>query len=240
MDQEASNRPEIRERGMGADGKPVFSDRRLYVQFLAYTRCRDARPLAALLAARGVRGAVYADINDPMGIGLVAAHEQADYFVEDWRTVLQSPELAGLEPRPEYTLLGRSYAIGYETDLERALITRPLERITNPAWPWAIWYPLRRRGAFEQLPPKEQREILMEHGAIGNAFGEADYARDIRLACFGLDKNDNDFVIGVVGKELYPLSAIVQAMRKTRQTSQLIERLGPFFIGKAVWQSPSA
>jgi chlorite dismutase len=26
-------------------------------------------------------------------------------------------------------------------------------------------------------------------------------------------------------------------MRKTRQTSEFLERLGPFFIGKAIWQS---
>ena len=39
-------------------------------------------------------------------------------------------------------------------------------------------------------------------------------------------------------KELFPLSAIVQTMRKTQQTSLYLERLGPFFVGRAVWQSP--
>jgi len=112
----------------------------------------------------------------------------------------------------------------------------PICTATNTAWPWAIWYPLRRRGAFMQLSADEQRKILMEHGSIGRSFGEADYAHDIRLACHGLDTNDNDFVIGLTGKQLYPLSAIVQAMRITVQTSQYIERLGPFFVGKAVWQ----
>jgi chlorite dismutase len=61
--------------------------------------------------------------------------------------------------------------------------------------------------------------------------------RDIRLASHGLDKNDNDFVIGVLGKDLFPLSALIQAMRKTKQTSQYLESLGPFFVGKAIWQS---
>jgi chlorite dismutase len=59
----------------------------------------------------------------------------------------------------------------------------------------------------------------------------------VRLACFGLDQHDNDFVIGLIGSELYPLSACVQQMRKTRQTSTYIERMGPFFVGKALWQS---
>ncbi len=48
--------------------------------------------------------------------------------------------------------------------------------------------------------------ILAEHGTIGMSYGAADYAHDIRLACHGLDKHDNDFIVGLLGKELYPLS----------------------------------
>ena len=78
----------------------------------------------------------------------------------------------------------------------------------------------------------------MEHAMIGMAYGEADFAHDIRLACYGLDKNDNEFVIGLVGKDLHPLSHLVQKMRKTEQTAKYIQSLGPFFIGKTFWQSP--
>ena len=99
------------------------------------------------------------------------------------------------------------------------------------------WYPLRRSGRFSQLAPEEQRTILAEHGAIGMTFGAADLAHDVRLACHGLDRDDNDFVIGLIGKELFPLSAVVQAMRKTQQTSLYLDRLGPFFVGRAIWQS---
>jgi chlorite dismutase len=41
----------------------------------------------------------------------------------------------------------------------------------------------------------------------------------------------------LLGAQLHPLSAIVQEMRKTEQTSQYIDSLGPFFVGKTVWQS---
>ncbi len=133
-------------------------------------------------------------------------------------------------------MLGRTYAIGYEPDLRDVLLHRPRRTVLNPAWPWAVWYPLRRSGRFAQLPPEEQRVILAEHGAIGMSFGAGDYAHDIRLACHGLDKDDNDFVVGLIGKELFPLSAVVQTMRKTQQTSLYLERLGPFFVGRAVWQ----
>ena len=134
-------------------------------------------------------------------------------------------------------MFGRTYSLGYEPDLEETLFGRPRRTALNPAWPWAVWYPLRRSGGFAKLSDKDQREILMEHGSIGRSFGEADFAHDIRLACFGLDTNDNDFVVGLMGKQLHPLSALVQTMRKTRQTSQFIERLGPFFVGKAVWRT---
>ena len=78
--------------------------------------------------------------------------------------------------------------------------------------------------------------ILREHGKIGHSFGEAGHAHDVRLASFGLDQNDNDFVIGLIGKELFPLSACIQAMRRTRQTSSFMQQMGPFFIGRAIWQ----
>ncbi|MCK5237304.1 MAG: chlorite dismutase family protein, partial [Deltaproteobacteria bacterium] len=108
---------------------------------------------------------------------------------------------------------------------------------TNADWPWALWYPLRRKGEFALLPKREQGMILMEHGVIGRAFGGADLGHDIRLTCNGLDKNDNDFVIALIGKDLFPLSKLVETMRGTKQTSTYIEEMGPFFIGRAIYQS---
>ena len=52
-------------------------------------------------------------------------------------------------------------------------------------------------------------------------------------------ESDKD-MLGLIGKELFPLSAIVQTMRKTQQTSLYLDRLGPFFVGKALWQSALA
>ena len=73
---------------------------------------------------------------------------------------------------------------------------------------------------------------------LGLAYGSAGYAPDIRLACYGLDRNDNEFVIGLVSADLYPLSKIVQEMRKTQQTAKHMDSLGPFFVGKSIWQCP--
>ena len=230
--------PDLSEKGGIRNGQPQRSDQRLFMQLLAFGGCHDSRALADALARAGVTGVLYEDVNDPRGIALLTFDEDPAFFVDRVRPLLNAAPFTSLAQKPEYTMLGRTYAIGYEPDLADVLLQRPRRTVLNPAWRWAVWYPLRRSGRFAQLPADEQRVILAEHGAIGMLFGAADYAHDIRLACHGLDKDDNDFIVGLIGKELFPLSAVVQAMRKTQQTALYLERLGPFFVGRAVWQTP--
>jgi chlorite dismutase len=186
----------------------------------------------------GIDAVLYEDLNDPRGIALLTLSRDPNTFVDQVRPLINSGPLSTLTLRPEFTMFGRTYALGYEPDLESALFDRPRRTVLNPEWPWAVWYPLRRNGKFAQLAADEQRTILAEHGEIGMRFGAADYAHDVRLACYGLDRDDNDFVIGLVGKELFPLSAVVQAMRKTQQTSLYLDRLGPFLVGRALFKTP--
>jgi len=230
--------PDITEKGGMKGGQPQRSDDRLFMQLLAFGGCTDVRTLADALARAAVSGVLYEDMNDPRGVALLTFSQDAAFFLDRVRPLLNAPPFASLVQKPEYTMVGRTYSLGYEPDLLDALLERPRRTVLNPSWRWAVWYPLRRSGRFAQLPIDQQRVILAEHGAIGMSFGAADLAHDIRLACHGLDKDDNDFVIGLLGKDLYPLSAIVQAMRKTQQTSLYLERLGPFLVGRAVWQSP--
>jgi len=232
--------PDIAERGGMKNGQPQRSDERLFMQLLAYGGCRDSQLVAEALTRAGVEGALYEDANDPQGIAILSLTKNPSFFLDTLRPTLNAKPFATLLAKPEFTMLGRTYALGYEPDLPEAILHRPRRTVLNKDWPWAVWYPLRRSGRFAQLPPEEQRVILAEHGAIGMSYGAGDYAHDIRLACYGLDKNDNDFVIGLLGKDLYPLSHIVQTMRKTQQTSLYLDRLGPFFVGRAVWQAPLA
>ena len=229
--------PDLSERGGMKDGQPQKSDERLFMQLLAFDGCTDAQAAARHIEQAGVDGVVYEDANDPRGVAILTITRTPESFVERVRPLLATGPWAGLTLKPAYSMLGRTYAIGYEPDLADALVARPRRTVLNPDWRWAIWYPLRRSGRFEHLPEQEQRKILAEHGAIGKAFGAGDYAHDVRLACHGLDRDDNDFVIGLVGKDLFPLSAIIQAMRKTQQTALYLDRLGPFFVGRAIWQS---
>jgi hypothetical protein len=224
---------DVRERGANAQ----TSERRLFMQLQSFGGCVDPKPLVAALERSRLEAVLYADINDARGVGVLAMSEDPAFFATRLRELLGAEPFAGLARKAEFTMLGRTYASGFEPDLEDWLRRRPRRTVLNPGLPWAIWYPLRRTGAFARLSPQEQGAILKEHGALGRQYGDADLAHDIRLACHGLDTHDNDFVIGLVGKDLHPLSHLIQTMRKTTQTSQYIERLGPFFVGHVLWQS---
>jgi chlorite dismutase len=228
---------DLREKGGAKNGQPQLLDKRLFMQLTAFGGCHDVPALGRALAAEKLESVVYADVNDPRGAAVLAFCENPDDLFRYHGTFNNGP-FSALTLKPEYSMLGRTYAIGYEPDLEDTLLKRPRRVVLDAAWRWAVWYPLRRTGAFSQLSHQEQGQILKEHGTIGRQFGDADLAKDIRLNCTGLDKNDNDFVIGLIGKDLFPLSALVQTMRPTQQTSKFIQNMGPFFVGKAVWQSP--
>lgn len=227
---------DIREKGGLRGGEPQTSDRRLFMQLLAFGNADDTRNLAEELEDSPLEGVLYEDANDPRGIALLTWSENADHFTGTVRPFLRRSAFHALPFKPEYTMMGRTYSLGYEPNLADWLLDRPRRVVADPAWKWHVWYPLRRQGEFNALPQEQQMTILREHGKIGHGFGEAGFAMDVRLACFGMDKNDNDFVIGLIGKELFPLSACVQAMRKTQQTAHHMHAMGPFFVGRAVWQ----
>ena len=233
------NRPlDLSEKGGGGESL----NRRLFIQFLGFGGIDPASEsrLVSDLEGSSFPAVLYSDINDYRGAGLLTISETPDFFVTELRQFLSSSSFAGLVAKPEYTMLGRTYSIGYEKDLEGTLISGPAQKIFNPELKWAIWYPLRRAKTFETLSSEEQRAVLAEHGKIGFQFGDAGYAKDIRLASHGLDKNDNDFVIGILGADLYPLSALVERMRKTQQTSRYLESLGPFFVGRKLFSTEEA
>ncbi len=238
MEIDASKLTDTAEKGApGKDDQPQRLDRRLFMQLLVFTGCTDAAPLVADLEKAGLEAVLYADINDPMGVGLLTISEDPSFFTDTLRGFITGSSFATLKQRHRYTMLGRTYSLGHEENLEDWLIHRSRRVVRTKEWPWAVYYPLKRTGEFAKLPPREQGSILREHGIIGRAFGKADLGHDIRLASFGIDRNDNDFTIGLIGKDLFPLSRLVETMRKTVQTSTYIERMGPFFIGKTIYQS---
>ena len=235
-EQKRPARPEpvdLRETGAPSDGTPHVSDRRLFFQLHVFEGCLDPNSIGEVLEKGNLNAVLYDDMNNPTGIGVLLIVEDPALLATDGRKLLiESQHADRLSYRPEMTMIGRTYSSGREPNLEESLINRPLQNALNPKFPWAIWYPLRRNPEFYRLEHRERGRILAEHALLGRSYAAGGHASDIRLACFGLDTNDNEFVIGLVGPDLYPLSRLIQDMRQTEQTTKYIESLGPFFIGK--------
>ena len=225
--------PDIQEVGAPIDGKPQVSDRRLFFQLHVFKTCFDHRLITKILEKGSLNAVLYDDLNHPTGIGvLLIAEDPAVLMAESRSLLLKAQDAPQLSYRPEMTMTGRTYASGREPNLEEWLLNRPLQNALNPEFAWAIWYPLRRNPEFYRLEHRERGRILGEHAMLGRSYAAGGHASDIRLSCFGLDTNDNEFVIGVVGPDLHPLSRLIQDMRQTEQTTKYIESLGPFFVGK--------
>jgi hypothetical protein len=237
MDIQHFDKLDLSEHGADRGGKPQITDRRFYFQLQVYTGCLDIKKVVDAVASSGMEAVVYLDVNDPWGIGLLFMNENPAFFVKEARALLTTSPFTSLTHKPEMTMLGRTYALGREQDLEDWMLNKFRRNALNAAFPWAVWYPLRRKPEFAALERTDQGKILAEHGNLGRIYGDAGYAQDIRLSCFGIDTHDNEFVIGLVGPELYPLSRLVQDMRKTQQTIKFIQSLGPFFVGHKAWQS---
>lgn len=234
-DETEDTKVDVWERTKGYTGPAQAMDRRLFMQLFVFD-CDPAvgpsqaiKQLDSALSEHAACAVVYHDVNNPYGVGVLSWSEQPGDFISKVRPCFDG--ISCLRIRHDFTMVGRSYASGYEPDLEYWLIRRPIETVLNEKWPWAVWYPLRRSGQFAKLDPKEQGGILREHAEIGKAYGQQDLVHDVRLACHGLDAADNEFLLGLIGKNLHPLSHVVQAMRATRQTSEFINQMGPFFVG---------
>jgi Chlorite dismutase len=233
---------DLHEYGGKRDGVRQALNRRLFFQLLVLDAPAgmDAEALGTELATalrdRNVPSVLYRDANHPRGIGLLTWSEDPEHFVTVVRPLFGLPLARAAIIRDDFTMLGRTYSTGHEPDLEHVLLRRPVGNVLHAEYKWHVWYPLRRNGAFTKLEPVEQSHIMREHASIGFAYGQPGYAHDVRLACHGLDAADNEFVIGIVSSTLHPISHLVQTMRKTRQTSEFIVQMGPFFVGHVLQQ----
>lgn len=228
---------DLREKGASVKGIVQAVDRRLYMQLQVFSGLANPEEVKKILEKGPVESVIYIDVNDPQGFAILFLSEDPETFAREVRCLLNAEIFKNLRRKQELTMFGRTYSTGREADLEDWLLKKPRRNAFNPKWPWAVWYPLRRKPEFELLTKEEQGKILFEHAMIGRNYGQAGYAADTRLACYGLDERDNEFVIGLVGPELHPLSRLVQDMRKTQQTAKYMQSLGPFFVGRVYWQS---
>jgi hypothetical protein len=107
---------DINERGSDKTGASVTMNRRLFMQLLGF-ECDDPNRLLPLLTGalreQGVPSVVYEDLNHPRGLALLTFSEQPLDFASRVRPLVGSSALAGLRPRPELSMLGRTYSTPY-------------------------------------------------------------------------------------------------------------------------------
>ena len=199
------------------------------MQFLALTGCFDVQPLLTPLGIRKLDCVLYQDVNDPLGVSLLTLAEDPKVFTGELRNMLSARPYQALTVRAEYSIVGRAFSRHADVSDDSARDT-----VMNPQWPWAVWYPLRRSRQFAGIPEDEQNRLLDEAEAVPEI--EAGDAGKVGLKCHGLDANDNDMLIGLVGRDLGQLSAIVERKRQTEHVTGYIDSLGPFFTGHAIWQ----
>jgi chlorite dismutase len=215
-----------------------FARPRLFMQLQVFTGVQSLDAAKQVLAASNLEAVLYQDFLDPRGIGVLLMSEDPGVFAGQARALFASAPFAPLLHRPQLTMTGCTYSTGRDANPDDWMLQRPRRNSRNPAWDWAVWYPLRRKSEFALLPKEEQGKMLFEHAMMAKPYGDIDSAADVRLSCHGIDTNDNEFVLGLIGPSLYPLSHLVQEMRKSQQTSRYIQSLGPFFIGHVAWRRP--
>lgn len=191
--------------------------------------------LHELLTDAGLPHVLYDSVQNYRRVGLLVWSEDPSFF-----SVLLRPLLDKLSLTLITCMFGKTYSNGHEEDLPFALLQKPVKVAMAPESRFAIWYPLRRSGKFYLESPEDRCAMLLDHAVIGRSYGEQNLAHDVRLQATGLDESDNEFVIGIIGRELHPLSKVIEDMRRTRHTSEFMDSLGPFFVGCKRYQFPES
>jgi len=93
--------------------------------------------------------------------------DDPDFFVTKLREFMCRPEFAALTPKLEYSMLGRSYALGHEPDLEDWLFEKPRRTATNPDWPWAVGIRALGPQYPQPSPLDNQKATSIDSGARG-------------------------------------------------------------------------
>ena len=120
----------------GANGQR--SSRRLFMQLQAFGGCADPKVLVSALERSQIEAVLYADLHDARGVGVLTFAEDPGFFVTRLREVLGAEPFATLPAKPAFAMIGRSYASGYEQELDDWLLHRPRRTVLNPDWPWAV------------------------------------------------------------------------------------------------------
>src|SRR5438105_4252373 len=100
------------------------------MQFMAFGGADSTVGLIRQLDKQTFGAVLYEDTNDPHGVGLLTWNVDPDHFVSHVRPMLNTAPFRDLAFKPEYTMLGRTYALGHEPNLEDWLLHRSPRSVT--------------------------------------------------------------------------------------------------------------
>jgi len=215
-----------------------MSDNTLFLQLQVFDIEPAAGPRAMVsalsrrLREKRIDGVIYGDANDHRGIGLLTWATNPGDILDNVHALLGGKRFSALTPRPGWVMFGR---VGSDQPYGTTV-----ETLLNGSQSWAVWYPVRNKPEWGSLDAGSQQSVHDEHIEAAKSFiaeGRVSYAR---LACHGLDPEDNDYISYMAAADLGDISSLAEAIRGTAQVSTHTDKMGPVFVGRKIWQNPEA
>ncbi len=212
-----------------------MSDNTLFVQLQVFDIEPAAGPRALVsalsrrLREKRIDGVIYGDANDHRGLGLLTWASDPAAILENVHALLGGKRFSALTPRPGWVMFGR--VSGESADAVPEVVLHAEQR-------WATWYPTRNKPEWGTLDKAKKTAAQKEHGAVAKKFIDNDKVSYVRLSCNGLDPEDNDHIFGLTATSLEDISLLQEAMRGTSQIANYVDKIGPVFVGRKVWQNP--
>jgi chlorite dismutase len=212
-----------------------MSDNTLFVQLQVFDIEPAAGPRAIVsalsrrLREKRIDGVIYGDANDHRGIGLLTWASDPAAILENVHALLGGKRFSALTPRPGWVMFGR--VSGESAEGLPDVVLHAEQR-------WATWYPMRNKAEWGTLDQAKKAAAQKEHGAVAKEFVDSDKVSYVRLSCNGLDPEDNDHIFGLTATSLEDISLLQEAMRGTSQIANYVDKIGPVFVGRKVWQNP--
>ena len=213
-----------------------MSDNTLFLQLQIFDIEPAAGPRAMVsalsrrLREKRIDGVIYGDANDHRGIGLLTWAADPGDILDNVHALLGGKRFSALTPRPGWVMLG---CVSGD-----AAATTP-ELLLDPNQNWATWYPQRNKAEWGSLGDAAQAKVLEEAGGVAKSSIDEGKVSYVRLACQGIDPEDNDHIFALTAANLLDINELQAAMRGTALLTTHLQKMGPVFVGRKIWQNPA-
>ena len=139
--------PDLSEKGGLKDGQPQRTDERLFMQFMAFGASRGAATIGAHLQDARIDGAVYEDLNDPTGVGILTLYPA--WVLQD--VSIRLFETLRLHPQTQQTVEILRHTTGLTGRIASGIATILIAPIGEEILFRGILYPWAKRRFSQQL-----------------------------------------------------------------------------------------